>query len=461
MSLAMTKKSLAQTLAKTVKMQRSAVVAAVPSFQQSKMTPNATTRMFTSSALKATSVLQAPYQPTTPALFFGGGSKSAPSGAEISKDEVRGLFNLWNDALATLDSDKVASRYSSDPILLPTVSDTPRTDYASIKDYFDAFLKMKPQGVISEGKIVMGPGWAQDAGIYEFTMGATGAKVKARYTFTYVNENGEWKISHHHSSTMPEQKPSIDEAGAKQLFHLWNDALATLNSDTVAKRYAKKGVLLPTVSDTPRTDYASIKDYFDNFLKMKPQGVILESHATVGVNWCQDVGLYEFTMGATGAKVKARYTFVYVYEDGEWKIAHHHSSMMPEGLMAKAITEDEVKGLFHLWNDALATLDSDTVAKRYAKQPVLLPTVSDTPRTDYSGLKDYFDNFLQKKPQGVILESNVRVGHNWCQDAGIYEFTMGATGDKVKARYSFVYVYEDGEWKIAHHHSSVMPESFL
>lgn len=44
---------------------------------------------------------------------------------------------------------------------------------------------------------------------------------------------------------------------------------------------------------------------------------------------------------------------------------------------------------------------------------------------------------------------------------GIYEFTMGADGSKVKARYSFVYVNEDGEWKIAHHHSSLMPEAAL
>jgi hypothetical protein len=57
--------------------------------------------------------------------------------------------------------------------------------------------------------------------------------------------------------------------------------------------------------------------------------------------------------------------------------------------------------------------------------------------------------------------SYVTMGNNWCQDAGIYEFTMGATGDKVKGRYSFVYVWEDGEWKISHHHSSVMPEAFL
>ena len=41
-------------------------------------------------------------------------------------------------------------------------------------------------------------------------------------------------------------------------------------------------------------------------------------------------------MGATGDKVLARYSFVYVKEDGEWKIAHHHSSAMPEGMMSAA-----------------------------------------------------------------------------------------------------------------------------
>jgi len=166
-------------------------------------------------------------------------------------------------------------------------------------------------------------------------------------------------------------------------------------------------------------------------------------------------------MGATGAKVKGRYTFVYVYEDGEWKISQHHSSVMPEASAPKAITEEGVKNLFQLWNSALATLDPDAVAKRYAKNGVLLPTVSDVPRTDYALIKDYFEGFLKKKPQGEILESHVTMGNNWCQDAGIYEFTMGATGDKVKGRYSFVYVWEDGEWKISHHHSSVMPEAFL
>lgn len=246
----------------------------------------------------------------------------------------------------------------------------------------------------------------------------------------------------------------------KGLFGLWNDALATLNPETVAKRYATSAILLPTVSDTPRTSFDLIHSYFVDFLKKKPQGVILESNVLKGNDWALDAGIYEFTLGATGDKVKARYTYMYTYEDGQWKISHHHSSVMPEGIpSAQPITDDEVKGLFHLWNDALATLDSDVVAKRYSKTPVLLPTVSDIPRTDYNLIKSYFDDFLKKKPQGVILESHVIRGFNWAQDAGIYEFTLGATGDKVKARYTFVYVFEDGEWKISHHHSSVMPEA--
>ena len=399
--------------------------------------------------------------------LFGGETEgiATPPPSEISEGQVRSLFYLWNDALATGDSRIVAQRYASDAVLLPTVSDEPRTDYDGIKDYFDNFLKLKPQGVIVDGKIKIGNGWAKDAGLYEFTMGKDGSKVKARYSFIYTYENGKWKISHHHSSFMPESvvagNVKISKDQIQNLFHLWNDALATGDSDAVAKRYSKNAVLLPTVSDTPRTDYNSIKDYFDNFLKLEPQGTILESHVTSGPNWAKDVGIYEFTMGANGSKVKARYSFVYVYEDDQWKILHHHSSAMPEASVGKDITPEEVKDLFKLWNDALATGDSDIVAMRYSKNAVLLPTVSDTPRTDYDSIKDYFDTFLQKKPQGVILESHAMVGTNWAKDVGIYEFTMGADGSKVKARYSFVYVYEDDQWKISHHHSSIMPEGVL
>ena len=216
-----------------------------------------------------------------------------------------------------------------------------------------------------------------------------------------------------------EVKSDITEEEVRSLFSLWNSALATGDSRIVAARYTESPVLLATVSDTPRTDFDSVKDYFDAFLLKEPQGEIIEGFIKIGNGWASDTGIYEFTMGATGDKVRARYTYMYVEEDGIWKIQHHHSSVMPEeNIVGKAITEDEVKGLFNLWNDALATLDPKKVADRYAKDSVLLPTVSDVPRTDYAGKEDYFTNFLQNKPQGEILESNVVIGLNWAQDCG-------------------------------------------
>lgn len=69
------------------------------------------------------------------------------------------------------------------------------------------------------------------------------------------------------------------------------------------------------------------------------------------------------------------------------------------------LTTKEVSDLFGLWNSALETGNPDTVAMRYAKEAVLLPTKSDIPRSDYDGIRDYFVHFLEKKPKGKILES--------------------------------------------------------
>ena len=96
------------------------------------------------------------------------------------------------------------------------------------------------------------------------------------------------------------------------------------------------------------------------------------------------------------------------------------SAASPSGVvvLSQPITKAEVRGLFDLWNDALKTGDPATVAKRYGKDGVLLPTLSDVPRTDFEGIKDYFVGFLSKKPVGKILEGEIFVGNNWAQDAG-------------------------------------------
>jgi uncharacterized protein (TIGR02246 family) len=118
--------------------------------------------------------------------------------------EVRALFTGWDEALATLDPEKVADRYAPDAVLLPTVSNQVRTNRAEIVDYFTKFLTNKPRGTILESHVkVLSPNAAIDTGTYRFAL-ADGSTVEARYTYVYERVNGTWLIVNHHSSAMPE-----------------------------------------------------------------------------------------------------------------------------------------------------------------------------------------------------------------------------------------------------------------
>ncbi len=121
-----------------------------------------------------------------------------------------------------------------------------------------------------------------------------------------------------------------------------------------------------------------------------------------------------------------------------------------------------VAALFDDWNFALSSLDASQVVQRYWPNAVLLPTVSNTPRTSPAMIDDYFEHFLAKRPRGRIDTRTVQVGCNLAMDMGTYTFSLmddkGVTSE-VAARYTFVYQYRDGAWKILHHHSSAMPET--
>ncbi|MDH0862906.1 SgcJ/EcaC family oxidoreductase [Mitsuaria sp. GD03876] len=118
----------------------------------------------------------------------------------------------------------------------------------------------------------------------------------------------------------------------------------------------------------------------------------------------------------------------------------------------------QIAGLFDRWNASLATLDPDKVTANYATDAVLLPTVTNEPRTSPAEIRDYFVKFLQKKPQGTIDKRTIKIDCNIAQDVGTYTFRF-SDGSQVKARYTYVYEWKDGKWLIAHHHSSAMPES--
>ena len=121
-----------------------------------------------------------------------------------TEKEIASLFEGWNAALATGKPEAVVARYANTSILLPTVSNVPRLTPESRRDYFEMFLKNKPQGKIDSRLIQIGCNSAIDAGIYTFTFG-DGRKVQARFTYTYGWDGKQWLITSHHSSAMPEQ----------------------------------------------------------------------------------------------------------------------------------------------------------------------------------------------------------------------------------------------------------------
>ena len=126
------------------------------------------------------------------------------------------------------------------------------------------------------------------------------------------------------------------------------------------------------------------------------------------------------------------------------------------------VTEEQVAGLFDRWNASLQTKSPDEVVKNYGPGAVLLPTVSNKPRTNPAEIRDYFVHFRSEKSKGRINTRTIHIGCNDAFDVGTYTFTVTDADGKrgqVAARYSFVYELRDGKWLIAHHHSSAMPET--
>ncbi|MEZ5456653.1 MAG: SgcJ/EcaC family oxidoreductase [Lysobacteraceae bacterium] len=137
----------------------------------------------------------------------------APLPVDADEREIAALFDRWNAALATGNPQQVAALYAADGVLQPTVSNWMRVGQDEIANYFESFLKKQPQGVINSREIkLLDDDSALDAGIYTFTLhdGQGGSQqVQARYTYVYEKQDGEWKISLHHSSAMPEPVASL------------------------------------------------------------------------------------------------------------------------------------------------------------------------------------------------------------------------------------------------------------
>ncbi|WP_433695372.1 SgcJ/EcaC family oxidoreductase [Paraburkholderia phenoliruptrix] len=135
-----------------------------------------------------------------------------------------------------------------------------------------------------------------------------------------------------------------------------------------------------------------------------------------------------------------------------------NSASLPAGSSCKATTNEEIAALFDRWNQSLQTGDPHKVVANYAERSILLATVSNQPRLTVAEKEDYFHHFLQDRPSGKIDFRFIELGCNSAVDAGLYTFTFARSGAVVKARYTYTYRWDGGQWLITSHHSSAMPE---
>ncbi|HVY16759.1 MAG TPA: SgcJ/EcaC family oxidoreductase [Rhodopila sp.] len=125
----------------------------------------------------------------------------------LNKQQVAALFDRWNQALQTRQTDKVVALYAPDATLLPTVQNGPLVGRDKIAPYFDHFLALAPVAKIETRVIETGCNVAWDIGLYAFTENGdqpgSHKQIEARYTFIYAPVHGHWLIVHHHSSAQP------------------------------------------------------------------------------------------------------------------------------------------------------------------------------------------------------------------------------------------------------------------
>ena len=124
----------------------------------------------------------------------------------------------------------------------------------------------------------------------------------------------------------------------------------------------------------------------------------------------------------------------------------------------KRSSKKEIASLFDRWNRSLKSGDPDQVVKNYARNSILLATLSNKPRLTVAQKKSYFKSFLANKPAGKINYRKIEVNYDTAVDAGIYTFTFAKTRAVIKARYTFTYRLNKNRWLITSHHSSRMPE---
>jgi uncharacterized protein (TIGR02246 family) len=139
------------------------------------------------------------------------------------------------------------------------------------------------------------------------------------------------------------------------------------------------------------------------------------------------------------------------------------TSLTQSGERTAHHAQQELRAEIRRWLTAIGSGSADAVIRLYAKDAILLPTLSSKVLDTPEKLKSYFDQFTGLAGlKGNVDREYIRFFGDTATASGIYAFsfldTDGAT-EQMKARFSFVYRLTVEGWLIVEHHSSVMPSA--
>jgi len=129
--------------------------------------------------------------------------------------------------------------------------------------------------------------------------------------------------------------------------------------------------------------------------------------------------------------------------------------MVPGAALAGPV--EEANATVDRWSAAYTSNDPEAVVKTYTPDAILLGTVSPIISEGTEGIRKYFSLIKDSGNKNAIGERRtIVVDDNAVLVTGFYEFTRLTDGQPVAApsRFTMLITKRDGEWRIAHHHSS-------
>lgn len=136
---------------------------------------------------------------------------SGPAGAQDAEAEITALMERWSNTYATGTPAEMLALYTPDAVFWGTGRREPMADPATIGDYFaiqfNNFPTRLPVELHDPIVRIYGDGeFATNTGTYTFRVTTVQGQLieqTHRYSFAYAKIDGGWRITHQHSSAIP------------------------------------------------------------------------------------------------------------------------------------------------------------------------------------------------------------------------------------------------------------------